>query len=200
MKPVGVHQRHRVNMWGQTERIKVVFPVPRCKPGTNLSWGSRRGSGGGAGAILQGEVSDEDNELGKCPTDLSARALKQVLREPVRISKQNVVCKPVAYILTVSQQDAKGIIPRGENKINMCKQGQEHLRGKKKEKRNSKAHQSLAGPRTTFLVWKPVLKRNLAASWALIIAISSASGKRWSCPKRKSSGYQNKENIPCNCS
>lgn len=69
-------------------------------------------------------MSDEDNELGKCPTDLSARALEQVLREPVRISKQNVVCKPVAYILTVSQQDAKGIIPRGENKINMCKQGQ----------------------------------------------------------------------------
>lgn len=135
MKSVGVHQRHRVNMWGQTELIKVLFPVPRCKPGTNLSWGSRRGSGGGAGAILQGEVSDEDNELGKCPTDLSARALEQVLREPVRISKQNVVCKPVAYILTVSQQDAKGIIPRGENKINMCKQGQEHLRGKKKGKK-----------------------------------------------------------------
>lgn len=56
-------------------------------------------------------MSYEDDELGKSTTDLSARALQQVLREAVRVRKQNVVCKPEAYILTVSQQDAEGIIP-----------------------------------------------------------------------------------------
>lgn len=59
-------------------------------------------------------MSDEDDELGKRAPHLSAWALKQVLGEPVRISEQNVVCKPIAYILTVSQQDAEGVIPRGE--------------------------------------------------------------------------------------
>lgn len=39
-------------------------------------------------------------------------------------------------------------------------------------------YQSLAGPLTTFLVWNPVVNRNLAASWILIMAISSASGSR----------------------
>lgn len=86
----------------------------QLKCGANLSRGSRRGGGGGAGAVLQGEVSDEDDELGKRTTDLSARALKQVLGEPVRVSEQNVVCKPIAYILTVSQQDAEGVIPGGK--------------------------------------------------------------------------------------
>lgn len=99
------------------------FHRAQFKSGTNLSRGSRRGGGGGAGAVLQGEVSDEDNELGKCTTDLSARALKQVLREPVRVRKQNVVCKPIAYILTVSQQDAEGVIPRGESKENIYRDG-----------------------------------------------------------------------------
>lgn len=47
-------------------------------------------------------MGDEDDELGKCTTDLSARALKQVLREAVGVREQNVVCKPIAYILTVS--------------------------------------------------------------------------------------------------
>lgn len=61
-------------------------------------------------------MSDEDDELGKCSTDLSARALEQVFREAVGVCKQNVVCKPVAYILTVSQQDAEGVIPRGKGK------------------------------------------------------------------------------------
>lgn len=62
-------------------------------------------------------MRNEDDELGKCATDLSAWALKQVLREPIRVSKQNVVCKPIAYILTVSQQDAEGVIPTGEQEI-----------------------------------------------------------------------------------
>lgn len=68
-------------------------------------------------------MSDKDDELGKCTTDLSARALKQVLGEPVRVSKQNVVCKPIAYILTVSQQDAEGVIPRGEDEENIYRAG-----------------------------------------------------------------------------
>lgn len=59
-------------------------------------------------------MSDEDDELGKRASDLSARALEQVLGEPVWVSKQNVVCKPIAYILTVSQQDAEGVIPTGK--------------------------------------------------------------------------------------
>lgn len=59
-------------------------------------------------------MSYEDDELGKSTTNLSTWALQQVFREAVRVRKQNVVCKPEAYILTVSQQDAKGIIP--ENK------------------------------------------------------------------------------------
>lgn len=46
-------------------------------------------------------------------------------------------------------------------------------------------YQSLAGPRTIFLVWNPVVNRNLAASWILIIVISSASGNRWSCPLKE---------------
>lgn len=95
-------------------------------------------------------MSDEDDELGKCTTDLSTRALEQVLGEPVRVSKQNVVCKPVAYILTVSQQDAKGVIPKRKSKINVDKDRKTGGRGKKREKET--AYQSLAGPRTTFLV------------------------------------------------
>lgn len=39
----------------------------------------------------------------------------------------------------------------------------EHWKRKAHPERGE-AYQSLAGPRTTFLVWKPVLKRNLAAS------------------------------------
>lgn len=98
-----------------------VLPRARLKSATNLSRGSRRGRGGGAGAVLQGEVGDEDDELGKCTADLSARALKQVLREAVGVREQNVVCKPIAYILTVSQQDAEGIIPAGKGKQNICR-------------------------------------------------------------------------------
>lgn len=72
---------------------------------------------------MHGEVSDEDYELGECTTDLSARALKEVLREAVRVSEQNVVCKPIAYILTVSQQDAEGVIPGGKDKENIYRNG-----------------------------------------------------------------------------
>lgn len=159
------------------------FHRAQIKSGTNLSRGSGWGCGGGAGAVLQREMSNENDELGKCTTDLSARAFKQVLREAVRVCKQNVVCKPIAYILTVSQQDAEGVIPRGKDKESIFREKKQ-----KTKPTNTKAggaYQSLAGPRTTFLVWKPVLKRNLAASWALIIAISSASGRRWSCPGKK---------------
>lgn len=99
---------------------------------------------------MQGEVSDEDDELGKCTTDLSTRALKQVFREPVGVSKQNVVCKPVAYILTVSQQDAEGVVPRRRHKENIYREG------RKRETLTitevDEAYQSLAGPLTTFLV------------------------------------------------
>lgn len=56
-------------------------------------------------------MSDEDDELGKCSADLSAGALQQILGEAVRVRKQDVVCKPVTNILTVSQQDAEGVIP-----------------------------------------------------------------------------------------
>lgn len=78
---------------------------------SDLSRRSRRSRGGGARAVWQGKVSYEDDELGKSTTNLSTWALQQVFREAVRVSKQNVVCKPEAYILTVSQQDAEGIIP-----------------------------------------------------------------------------------------
>lgn len=59
-------------------------------------------------------MSYEDDELGKSTTNLSTWALQQVFREAVRVRKQNVVCKPEAYILTVSQQDAEGIVPGNE--------------------------------------------------------------------------------------
>lgn len=95
-----------------TYLVGAPFHIPRCN--TDLSRGSRRGSGGGARTVLQGEVSDEDYELGKRSTDLSTWALEEILREAIRVSEQNVVCKPVAYILTVSQQDAERVIPREE--------------------------------------------------------------------------------------
>lgn len=100
----GLHHQH-VPEWDVNNFTQCTRQVPhraRLKSGTNLSRGSRRGRGGGAGAVLQGEVGDEDDELGKCTADLSTRALKQVLREAVGVREQNVVCKPIAYILTVS--------------------------------------------------------------------------------------------------
>lgn len=57
-------------------------------------------------------MSDEDYELGERPADLGAGALQQVLGEAIGVSKEDIVCKPIAYILTVSQQDAKGVIPK----------------------------------------------------------------------------------------
>lgn len=54
------------------------------------------------------------NELGEGPPHLSTRALKQVLRETVRVGKQGAVCKPAAYILAMSKEDAQGIIPINE--------------------------------------------------------------------------------------
>lgn len=102
---------------------------------------------------MQGEVSDEDDELGKCTTDLGARALEQVLREPVGVRKQNIVCKPIAYILTVSQQDAEGVIPGGRTS-RIFKEGKNREKTRKKGMHSEAegAYQSLAGPRTTFLV------------------------------------------------
>lgn len=67
-------------------------------------------------------MGDEDDELGKCATDLSARALEQVLREAVGVRKQNIVCKPIAYILTVSQQDAEGVVPGGKDEENIYRE------------------------------------------------------------------------------
>lgn len=95
------------------------------KSGTNLSGGPRRGGRRGTGAILQGEVSDEDDELGERPANLGARALEQVLGESVGVSKQNVVCKPTAYILTVSQQDAEGVVPRRQHRMNIYRGGED---------------------------------------------------------------------------
>lgn len=83
---------------------------------SNLSRRSWRSRGGGARAVWQGKVSYEDDELGKSTTNLSTWALQQVFREAVRVRKQNVVCKPEAYILTVSQQDAEGIVPENKKK------------------------------------------------------------------------------------
>lgn len=150
---------------------------------TYLTWRSRWGNRWRAGSILQWEMCNEYDEFGKSPSNLCTGALKQVLREAVWICKEDVVCKPVTHILTMSQQDAKSIIPETktsqvtvEEHANMCLT-QTNI--------HTHAYQSLAGPRTTFLVWNPVLKRNLAASCILIIAISSASGKRWSWPKRQ---------------
>ena len=134
--------------------LKYIFHGAQLESGTDLSRGSGRGGGGGTGAVLQGEVSDEDNELGKRTTDLSTWALKQVLGEPVRVSKQNVVCKPIAYILTVSQQDAEGVIPGeevGKSLFFLLKEGS-NTREKPKNTAADRAYQSLAGPRTTFLV------------------------------------------------
>lgn len=56
-------------------------------------------------------MGDEDDELGEGAAHLGARALQQVLGEAVGVRKQDVVCKPIANILTVSQQDAEGVIP-----------------------------------------------------------------------------------------
>lgn len=53
-------------------------------------------------------------ELGEGPAHLCAGALQQVLGEAVGVGEEDVVCKPVAYILTVPQQDAEGIIPAGD--------------------------------------------------------------------------------------
>lgn len=60
---------------------------------------------------MQREVGDEDDELGEGAPHLGARALEQVLGEAVGIRKQDVVCKPIADILTVSEQDAEGVVP-----------------------------------------------------------------------------------------
>lgn len=60
-------------------------------------------------------MGDEDDELGEGAPHLGARALEQVLGEAVGVRKQDVVCKPIADILTVSEQDAEGVVPgRGE--------------------------------------------------------------------------------------
>ena len=69
---------------------------------THLCGGYGGGDGGGVGAVLEGKVCDEDDELGEGPADLGARALQQVLGEAVGVGEQDVVCKPVADILTVS--------------------------------------------------------------------------------------------------
>lgn len=81
------------------------------RPRTHLAGGSGRGGGGGAGPVLQREVGDEDDELGEGAPHLGARALEQVLGEAVGVRKQDVVCKPIADILTVSEQDAEGVVP-----------------------------------------------------------------------------------------
>lgn len=60
---------------------------------------------------MQREVGDEDDELGEGAPHLGARALEQVLGEAVGVRKQDVVCKPIADILTVSEQDAEGVVP-----------------------------------------------------------------------------------------
>lgn len=77
----------------------------------HLTGGSGRGGGRGAGPVLQREVGDKDDELGEGASHLGARALQQVLGEAVGVRKQDVVCKPIAYILTVSEQDAEGVVP-----------------------------------------------------------------------------------------
>lgn len=150
-----------------------------------LTWRTRWGNRWRAGSILQWEMCNEYDEFGKSPSNLCTGALKQVLREAVWICKEDVVCKPVTHILTMSQQDAKSIIPETKKKTLINKDQltvEEHMQICAT---HTQAYQSLAGPRTTFLVWNPVLNRNLAASCILIIAISSASGKRWSWPKRQ---------------
>lgn len=90
---------------------------------------------------MQGEVGDEDDELGKCATDLSTRALEQVLREAVGVRKQNIVCKPIAYILTVSQQDAEGVVPEGKDEENIYRGP--HSREKTLKKKKNGGRQSL---------------------------------------------------------
>ncbi len=45
---------------------------------------------------------NEYNEFGEGSSNLCTGTLKQVLREAVRICKEDVVCKPVTHILTVS--------------------------------------------------------------------------------------------------
>lgn len=118
---------------------------------------------------MQREVGDKDDELGEGASHLGARALQQVLGEAVGVRKQDVVCKPIAYILTVSEQDAEGVVPvqgwggKGRKRERFFFKRREKY-GVVITKRSGPAYQSLAGPRTTFLVWKPVLKRNLAAS------------------------------------
>lgn len=116
---------------------------------------------------MQREVGDEDDELGEGAPHLGARALEQVLGEAVGVRKQDVVCKPIADILTVSEQDAEGVVPgRGEGETRdffFLREGLKTLPSSSQTE-VGEAYQSLAGPRTTFLVWKPVLKRNLAAS------------------------------------
>ena len=47
-------------------------------------------------------MCDEDDELGQGAADLGARALQQVLGVAVGVGEQDVVCKPVADVLTVS--------------------------------------------------------------------------------------------------
>lgn len=80
-------------------------------------------------------MGDEDDELGKCATDLSTRALEQVLREAVGVRKQNIVCKPIAYILTVSQQDAEGVVPEGKDEENIYRGPHSREKTLKKKKK-----------------------------------------------------------------
>lgn len=87
---------------------------------THLTGGPGRGGGRGAGPVLQREVGDEDDELGEGASHLGARALEQVLGEAVGVRKQDVVCKPIADILAVSEQDAEGVVPGQGVARKMC--------------------------------------------------------------------------------
>lgn len=69
---------------------------------------------------MQREVGDEDDELGEGASHLGARALEQVLGEAVGVRKQDVVCKPIADILAVSEQDAEGVVPGQGVARKMC--------------------------------------------------------------------------------
>lgn len=64
-----------------------------------------------AGSILQGKVSQEDDDLHKGVADLRARTLQQVLGKHRWVTEEHVLSKPVAHALAMTQVDAQGIVP-----------------------------------------------------------------------------------------
>lgn len=69
-----------------------------------------------ARAILQGEVRNENDQLRKRAPHFGAGALQEVFREAIGNVEKDVMRKPKAHILAVTEENAQGIIPKIKKK------------------------------------------------------------------------------------